>query len=123
MAASIRENARIGLASGVHFEKVQGISHGLVRLVAFAPLWLGQLLPLAMSRRIGAVPNPGSTLQSIRRGQATEIDYLNGAVVRAAEALGRTAPVNAAMVRLVHEVEQRGEFLGAEQVSRSLRTT
>lgn len=122
MAASIRENARIGLASGVHFERVQGITHGLIRLVSIAPIRLAQVLPLLMGRRMGAVPNPGSTLQSIRRGQATEIDYLNGAVVRAASALGRTAPVNAAMVRLVHEVEQRGEFFSPGEVSGLLRT-
>jgi 2-dehydropantoate 2-reductase len=122
MAASIRENARIGLASGVHFEPLQGLNHGLMRLISIAPLWAAQVLPRIMSRRIGSVPNPGSTLQSIRRGQATEIDYLNGAVVRAAEAIGRTAPVNAAMVRLVHEVERRGEFLTTDEVSRSLRT-
>ena len=55
---------------------------------------------------MGAVPNPGSTLQSIRRGQRTEIDYLNGAVVRAGPAgRGRQAPVNAALMALVHEVE------------------
>jgi 2-dehydropantoate 2-reductase len=122
MTASIRENARIGLASGVRFEKLQGLTHPIVRFVARAPLWLGQVLPILMGRSIGAVPNPGSTLQSIRRGQPTEIDFLNGAVVRAAEAIGRAAPVNAAMVRLVHEVEERGEFLPPEEVSRSLRT-
>ena len=122
MTASIRENARIGLASRVRFEKLQGLTQAIVRFASIAPLWLGQLLPMLMARRIGAVPNPGSTLQSIRRGQTTEIDYLNGAVVRAAEAIGRTAPVNAAMVRLVHEVEQRGAFLTPDEVSRSLRT-
>jgi 2-dehydropantoate 2-reductase len=70
-----------------------------------------------MARRMGATPNPGSTLQSIRRGQATEIDYLNGAVVRAAEGLGRTAPVNAALVALVHEVEASGSFLSPDEVT------
>lgn len=122
MTASIRENARIGLASDVRFEKLQGLSQAIVRFAAASPLWLGQLLPVLMRRSIGPVPNPGSTLQSVRRGQPTEIDFLNGAVVRAAEAIGRTAPVNAAMVRLVHEVERTGEFLTPGAVSTSLRT-
>ena len=119
MTESMRENVRIGLASRVHFETLQGLSHRRLRLFAALPWWLGQALPSLMSRRIGSTPNPGSTLQSIRRGQATEIDYLNGAVVRAAQAIGRGAPVNAALVKLVHEVEEgRAFFTAAEVVSR-----
>jgi len=117
MTASIRENVRIGLRNGIRFETLQGLNHRILRLFAGLPLWLGQVLPLQMSRRIGRVPNPGSTLQSIRRGQVTEIDYLNGAVVRAAVAVGRTAPVNAKLVELVHGVETSGRFLTADEVA------
>ena len=116
MTASMRENVRTGLRSHVHFETLQGLSHRRLRLFSALPLWAGQALPALMSRRIGATPNPGSTLQSIRRGQATEIDYLNGAVVRAAQAIGSSAPVNAALVDLVHEVERRGSFFSPSEV-------
>ncbi len=116
MTASMRENVRIATASRVHFEKLQGLSHRRLRLFSLLPLWAGQLLPLLMSARIGRTPNPGSTLQSIRRGQPTEIDHLNGAVVNAALALGRTAPINAALVALVHQVESSGEFFSPAQV-------
>ena len=121
MTASMRENVRIGLASGVHFETLQGLSHRRLRLFSMLPLWIGQVLPAMMGARMGAVPNPGSTLQSIRRDQATEIDYLNGAVVRAAEAIRRTAPVNATLVRLVHEVEASGAFFPPDEVEARLR--
>lgn len=117
MTASMRETVRVGLGSGVTFGKLQGLGHGGLVVFSRAPLWAGQLLPRLMSARIGAVPNPGSTLQSIRRGQATEIDYLNGAVVRAAEAIGRRAPVNDLLVALVHEVEESGEFFDASSVA------
>lgn len=116
MTASMRENVRIGLRSGVRFEKLQGLSHRRLRLFSVLPLWIGQLLPLLIRIRLGKVPNPGSTLQSVRRGQATEIDYLNGAVVRAAEKIGRSAPVNAALVELVHEVESSREYLSPTAV-------
>ncbi|MGH1548158.1 ketopantoate reductase C-terminal domain-containing protein [Leifsonia poae] len=69
---------------------------------------------------MGATPNPGSTLQSIRRGQLTEIDYLNGAVVDEARAAGVEAPINAAITALVHEVE-RGGFLTPDQVAERMR--
>ncbi len=116
LTASIRETVRIGLASGVRFESLQGLSDGRLRLVAALPLWVGQVVPLLMRVRLGTVPNPGSTLQSIRRGQRTEIDHLNGAVVVAAEALGRAAPVNAGLVAMVHEVEESAAFLTPDEV-------
>jgi 2-dehydropantoate 2-reductase len=117
MTASMRECVRTGFANGVRYEKLQGLGNRGLRLFSIVPLWIGQALPLLMSRRIGRTPNPGSTLQSIRRGQASEIDYLNGAVVRSAEARGRTAPVNALLVSLVHEVEVSQRFFTPDEVA------
>jgi 2-dehydropantoate 2-reductase len=111
LTSSMRETVRVGLASGVHFESVSGLSHRLLQAFSIAPLWIGQALPRLMARRMGDVPNLGSTLQSIRRGQLSEIDYLNGAVVGAAHALGIEAPVNARLVELVHQVERSGQFI------------
>lgn len=116
MTASIREAVRVGRRSRVTFAKVQGLGRRMLGIIRIAPLWIGQVLPALMRARLGRVPNPGSTLQSIRRGQSTEIDYLNGSVVRAAEAIGRAAPVNALMVGLVHEVEETGQFLDTEAI-------
>src|SRR5690606_13017045 len=111
MTRSMRETVRVGLAAGVRFETINGVTHSSLRMLAAAPLWLGQIIPRRMGAYLGDVPNPGSTLQSIRRGQATEIDFLNGAVVAEAARLGVPAPVNALLTRLVHEVERSGEFL------------
>ncbi|MDH6180605.1 2-dehydropantoate 2-reductase [Microbacteriaceae bacterium SG_E_30_P1] len=116
MTASMREAVRTGLRRKVRFVSLQGLGHRSLRLFAALPLAIGGALPSLMSARIGKVPNPGSTLQSIRRGQATEIDYLNGAVVREAELVGSTAPVNALLVTLVHDVEDSGDFLTADHV-------
>jgi 2-dehydropantoate 2-reductase len=44
-------------------------------------------------------------------GRPTEIDYLNGEVVKLARSLGRDAPVNSAIVDLVKQRE-----VGVEQV-------
>jgi 2-dehydropantoate 2-reductase len=49
-----------------------------------------------------------SMLQDVERGLPTEVDVINGAVVQRAAELGREAPLNARIVRLVHEFE-RGE--------------
>ena len=48
-----------------------------------------------------------SMLQDLRAGRATEIDSINGAVVREAQRLGLPAPVNATLTHLVHALERR----------------
>ncbi|MDQ1583584.1 MAG: 2-dehydropantoate 2-reductase [Microbacteriaceae bacterium] len=122
ITSSIREATRIGSASGVTFGRIQGLGNGLLRALSLAPLWIGQLVPLLMKSRMGATPNPGSTLQSLRRGQLTEIDYLNGAVVEQAVMLGLTAPINAELVRLVHEVERTHEYFTPDAVVERMRS-
>jgi 2-dehydropantoate 2-reductase len=116
MTETMREAVRVARAADIEFAPLQGLSQS--RLTAFArvPTVIAQLLPLLMKRRMGSRPNPGSTLQSIRRGQPTEIDYLNGAVVRRGEGLGVPAPVSAELVSMVHEVERAGEFLPVASV-------
>ncbi|CAN5368330.1 2-dehydropantoate 2-reductase [soil metagenome] len=111
MAASMRETVRIARNIGARFARVQGVSGGILNLIGSAPLWVGEQFPRLLARRMGGVPNPGSTLQSVRRGRLTEIDFLNGAVVEAAAEHGLVAPVNAAIVALVHDVERTGVFL------------
>jgi 2-dehydropantoate 2-reductase len=120
LTLSMRENVRTGARSGVRFAEIQGLTQRRLRFFLRSPLWAAESLPRLMARRMGSVPNPGSTLQSIRRGGMTEVDYLNGAVVEAAVAIGRTAPLNTAMVELVHQVEQTREFLTPDEVVRRI---
>lgn len=47
----------------------------------------------------------GSMADDFAAGRLTEIDYLNGEVVRLAESLGKHAPVNQAIVDLVKQAE------------------
>lgn len=118
LARALREAARIGLAAGVRFGDLQGLTHGSVRALAAAPLPLVELLPRRMAARMGNVPNPGSTLQSVRRGVPSEIDHLAGAIVRTAHRGGREAPMNQLLVELVHDVEQSGAFVAPAEVVR-----
>jgi len=48
-----------------------------------------------------------STLQDLRAGRRTEIDALNGAVVKLAEAHGIDVPVNRRLVTMIHELETK----------------
>jgi len=48
-----------------------------------------------------------STLQSLERGKPTEIDFLNGYIVRNAAELGVRVPVNDAIVNMIHQIENK----------------
>jgi 2-dehydropantoate 2-reductase len=61
----------------------------------------------AMVRLVDAMPNAiSSTAQDLARGRPTEIDHLNGYVVRESEARGLPAPVNRTLHALVKLLEQ-----------------
>ncbi len=47
-----------------------------------------------------------SSLQSLERGKLTEVDYLNGYIVKNADKFQIEVPVNRAVVRIIHEIEQ-----------------
>ena len=58
-----------------------------------------------------------SMWEDLEAGRPTEIDYLNGEVVRLARSLGRTAPVNERLVGLIHAAEtDRRSWSGPELV-------
>ncbi|MFC6357342.1 ketopantoate reductase family protein [Luethyella okanaganae] len=121
MTASMREAVRVGTARGIRFGTLQGLGDRRLRLFARLPIWIGQLLPLLMKARMGTVPNLGSTLQSLRRGQRSEIDHLNGVVVREGSTVGIPTPVNAAITAMVHEVEASGVHPTPDAVSARIR--
>jgi 2-dehydropantoate 2-reductase len=85
--------------------------------IAHVPHRLGwRVLRSQVLDKLGEAPARPSTLQSVLRGGAGEIDYLNGEVVSLGRATGRPTPVNSALVEMVHEVERTGEFLDRETV-------
>jgi 2-dehydropantoate 2-reductase len=60
----------------------------------------------AMERLAATMPaQHSSTAQDMARGKRSEIDHLNGTVVRRSAALGVAAPANQALCALVKLVE------------------
>ena len=70
---------------------------------AYRELLFGRLIP-------DTAAHQSSMLQDVRRGKPTEIESLNGAIVRLAAEAGLAAPMNALVTRLVHAKER---FAGA----------
>lgn len=55
-----------------------------------------------------------SSLQSLERGKPSEIDFLNGYIVRNAEKHNIKVPVNKAVVQKIHEIEAQKRIISAE---------
>ena len=85
---------------------MRGLSAGELERAA----WEG--LPDVERQFVGPAPKvPGrpSLLQDVLRGRKTEIDYLNGYVVRRGSAIGVDSPFSQATVDVIKAVEA-GEF-------------
>jgi len=61
-------------------------------------------------------PLYGSILQSIKRGKKSEVDYINGEIVRLASHNNMEASLNRKIVSLVHRVEASGKFLTRDEL-------
>lgn len=83
---------RGALAEAVEVAKAHGLSFCLPEVVA----------EVEEVCRLTAA-NLSSMLQDFRRGSETEIDYINGAIVRLGEERGVPTPLNRLLVRLVKE--------------------
>lgn len=81
-----------------------------VRLFPFVLRLPAPLLRIVASAQLKVDPQARSSMwEDLSRGRKTEVDHLNGEIVRLAEATGLRAPLNARIVEIVHEVEQRSE--------------
>lgn len=102
-----REAFEVVEQSGVSLESLPDLPVSAFRLTIQSPMAIASLiLRLTMS----STDTVTSTLQSIRRGKPTEIDYLNGEIMAQGKKLGIPTPHNAQVVALVHEIEQTGQF-------------
>jgi 2-dehydropantoate 2-reductase len=61
----------------------------------------------AIDKRYGPSKNLSSMQQDLRKGRRTEIDFLNGAVVRLGEKYGIACPVNQALTAIIKALESQ----------------
>ena len=118
----MREGLQVVGRAGIRLESLPEASVARFRLIGLLPTRLAGLLLAISARRIKTDwPLFGSTLQSLRRGRPTEIDYLNGEIVQLGEKVHTPAPLNAAIVDMVHRVERTGKFWTVTEIRSHLR--
>ena len=117
----MREGLDVIARAGIRLEGLPQMPAGLIRLMGSLPVAMSARMFAGMTRRMKKNgPLLGSTLQSLRRGRSTEIDYLNGEVVQLGKKVGMPTPLNATVVEFVHRVEQTGQFLSVDVIQDSL---
>jgi 2-dehydropantoate 2-reductase len=112
--AMLKEGYQTMATAGIKLEPLPGIPLSVMRLIIQAPpLLASAMLQLAM----GSLQSVSSTLQSLRRGRPTEIDYLNGEIVRLGQKVGARTPYNSLVVALVGEVEKSHSFFAPDDLA------
>ena len=117
----LREGLAVVRQAGIKLEPLPDVSVALIQLLGRLPMRLAaRLASVKVRRTASTVPILGSTLQSLCRHRSTEIDYLNGEIVRLGTEVGVLTPLNAMVVEMVHWVEKQGRFFGVSAISEAI---
>lgn len=95
---------------------LQEKQQALAKLTPLPPHWLPTLLEvpdavfrIAANKMLAIDPLARSSMQDdLAAGRKTEVDYLQGEIMRLADSLGRSAPVNTRLRELVQAAESGG---------------
>ena len=116
VAASIVEALDVLAAAGIEPAQIGPVPPRLLPHAIAAPNLLFNNVFLKV-QKIDAHAR-SSMADDIRAGRRTEIDWLNGEVVKLGQKLGRKTPVNAAIVSLVKQAEAGVEHLWTPEALR-----
>ena len=112
--------------SGIVLDRIPGVPdvHRFRRVLKMLDTpGVGGFVSWAAKSLFNRKPIVFSLYQDLLRKKTTEIEYINGEIVRLARQSGAAAPANALAVEMVHELEQRGDgtFFTREQVLERFR--
>lgn len=108
-----------GLAAGLMREGIAVAERAAIRLEPIP----GTSLPLVdlVARLETRWPLKGPTWQSVARGQPTEIEYLNGEIVRLGRELQIPTPLNALAMALLQRVTSERRYLAISEIEQAFR--
>jgi 2-dehydropantoate 2-reductase len=111
-------------AAGVRTARLGPLPVGWFPFVLALPT---ALLRLALRAQLEIDPDARSSMwEDLVRGRLTEVDYLNGEIVRLAASCGASAPLNERIVTIMHDVERQAKGspkLSAEELWRRLSSS
>ncbi len=111
-----REGLDIVFRSGIDLVSLPDFPlERLVKLTSLPDIEAARIFSGIMTA-LSKEPLYGSILQSIKRGRASEIDYINGEFINLAKDNNLNAPLNKKLVKMVHEVEKTKRFFSKEEL-------
>jgi 2-dehydropantoate 2-reductase len=116
----LTEGLNVIISAGIKTADVPGFPMEPIETMARESLPIASTLLKKIAESLGKVPVLGSTLQSVKRGTSTEVDYLNGEIVNLGKKMCIPTPANSLMVELVHQVETIGKFLTVDDLTQRL---
>lgn len=121
-ALSLEEGLKLVKAAGIHPVDPLPMPLKLMPQIMRLPDALYRYVVAAGSGgNVRVDPHARSSMaDDLARGRPTEVDFLQGEVVRLAERLGRRAPVNARLVEMVKEAEMEATRWKAGSLFREL---
>jgi len=117
VAASIVEALDVLDAAGIQPAQAGPVPPRLLPHAIGAPDFIFNNLFMKVQKIDGHARS--SMADDLRAGRTTEVDYLNGEVVKLGSRLGRPTPVNAAIVGLIKQAEAGVEHLWSPQELRA----
>lgn len=107
LALAQAEALRLIGSAGIRPASLTPLPPNWIPLLLKAPTWLFRLLA---NKMLAIDPLARSSMwEDLEAGRKTEVDWLNGEIVRLAEKMGRLAPVNATLIALIREAEAGGK--------------
>lgn len=104
VASVVEEGLGVLRAAGIAPARLRGVPVGWMPTVLRLPTPLVRLVTRAQMK---VDPKARSSMwEDLTKGRLTEVDYLNGEIVRLAERTDVDAPLNRRIVELVHEAER-----------------
>ena len=100
--------------TGVRLEPLPGVPLGQLKAVIKSPLPIASRL---LKQASGKITTTSSTLQSLQRGKPTEIDFLNGEIVRLGKTVHVATPFNTRVVECIRTIEQTGRFYSPPELN------
>lgn len=119
LAMAQRETLYLLRMAGIPTVKLSPLPMEVIPTLMTAPDWLFTRLARSM---LAIDPVARSSMwEDLEAGRPTEVDWINGEVVRLAEGLGKDAPVNRTLTRLVHECEEHRQQWPANRLLAALQ--
>ena len=116
-----REGLAVVGKAGVRLESLPGFPVENIMKLTVLPAVEGARIFSGMMTSLSKEPLYGSILQSLKRGRASEIDFINGEFIALAGRSNDSAPLNAKLVEMVHAVEKNKKFFSKEELLRETR--